>query len=157
RLLSAPAALVSEPAERARDWGEAPSTIDFVGRSVELDLLRHWVLVEQCRLVALLGMGGIGKTTVAARLAQTVAPSFDQVYWRSLRTAPPVDHWLAGAIAFLSGQQLVPPHPNRKRSARCCNCCVSVGACWFSTMPRRCSSPGSKMVAIARGWTAMAA
>ena len=43
-----------------------------------------WVLEERCRLVAVLGMGGIGKTSLAARLAQDVAPSFERVYWRSL-------------------------------------------------------------------------
>jgi hypothetical protein len=54
--------------ERAQDWGEAPDTMDFVGRSDELDLLRHWVVEERSRLVAIHGMGGIGKTSVATRL-----------------------------------------------------------------------------------------
>src|SRR5207253_2727958 len=60
------------------------------------------------RLVAILGMGGIGKTSLATRLAQEVAPDFECVYWRSLRDAPPVSDWLAGAIGFLSDQQVVP-------------------------------------------------
>jgi predicted ATPase len=54
-------------------------------------------------------MGGIGKTSLAARAAQMLAPSFERVYWRSLRNAPPVADWLAGAIAFLSDQLVVPP------------------------------------------------
>ncbi|WP_207714161.1 hypothetical protein [Scytonema sp. UIC 10036] len=33
----------------------------FYGRSAELVQLRKWVLEQQCRLVALLGIGGIGK------------------------------------------------------------------------------------------------
>jgi hypothetical protein len=96
-------------ADSAHDWGDAPDTTDFVGRTDELDLLRLWLLDERCRLLAVLGMGGIGKTSLAARLAQTVAPSFPRVYWRSLRNAPPVTEWLAGAIGFLSDHQLVPP------------------------------------------------
>src|SRR5438270_8616057 len=87
-LLAARAAPPS--VERAQDWGEATDTLGFVGRADELALLRRWVLDEGRRLIAILGMGGIGKTSLAARLAQDVAPSFERVYWRSLRDAQPV-------------------------------------------------------------------
>jgi DNA-binding XRE family transcriptional regulator len=87
----------STRAERAQDWGEAPDTLGFVGRDEELDLLRGWVLEERSRVVALLGFGGIGKTSLAARLGQLVAPKFERVYWRDLRNAPPVSEWLSGA------------------------------------------------------------
>ncbi len=54
-------------------------------------------------------MGGIGKTTLTARLARDLAQEFAVVYWRSLRNAPPVEEWLGGAIAALSaGQTIVP-------------------------------------------------
>jgi hypothetical protein len=78
--------------------------------------------VSACRLVAVLGMGGVGKT----KLAEEVAPSFERVYWRSLRDDLPTSDWLAGAIAFLSDQPLVPPQsrgavgawgPERRRGA----------------------------------------
>src|SRR5260370_33342162 len=39
--------------------------VDFVGRSRELATLRDWVLQDRCRLTAVLGMGGIGKTALA--------------------------------------------------------------------------------------------
>src|SRR5207302_4105375 len=103
------------PVERAQDWGEAPETLDFVGRADELALMRRWVLEERCRLVAILGMGGIGKTSLAARLAQDVAASFERVYWRSLRDALPTTQWLAGVIGFLSDQRVVPPEGEAAR------------------------------------------
>ena len=93
---------------RAHDWGEAPDTEGFVGRAKELELLRAWVLEDGCRVVAVLGFGGIGKTMLAARLAQQVAPRFERAYWRNMRNAPPVSEWLAGAIGFLSDQQTLP-------------------------------------------------
>jgi WD40 repeat protein len=95
--------------ERTQDWGDAPDTAAFVGRADELALAQRWVVDEQCRLLAILGIGGIGKTSLAARLAQMVAPGFERVYWRSLRNAPPVTEWLAGAIAFVSDQQMLAP------------------------------------------------
>ena len=104
-------------AERAQDWGEAPDTVGFVGRTEELELLRGWVLEERCRLVAVLGFGGIGKTMLAAWAAQKVAPSFERVYWRSLRNAPPVTEWLASAIGFLSAHEVTPPPSGLERIA----------------------------------------
>src|SRR5207253_1864715 len=43
-----------------------------------------------CRLVALLGMGGIGKSMLASLLGSRLASQFEAVLWRSLRDAPPV-------------------------------------------------------------------
>src|SRR5215471_8990899 len=72
-----------EVSGRARHyhWGEAPEVTTFLGRAVEHRLLNHWLLDQECRVIAILGLGGIGKTLLATRLAHDVAPDFDYVYW----------------------------------------------------------------------------
>ena len=83
------------------DWGEAPNTSVFYGRSMELYLLRHWVLEEGCRLVALLGIGGIGKSSLAVKLGLQVQAEFEVVVWRSLQNAPPVEESLTSILQFV--------------------------------------------------------
>jgi transcriptional regulator with XRE-family HTH domain len=94
---------------------EAPDASTFYGRTQELATLSRWLLVDRCRLIAVLGMGGIGKTHLAARLRRAVAPQFAAVYWRSLRDAPSVEEWLAGAIAALSAARAIPPDGSAAR------------------------------------------
>ncbi len=96
------AALTPPPTWGWYDWGEAPAAPLVRGRAAELATLARWVREEDCRVAQVLGPGGIGKTTLAARLARDLAPAFAVVYWRSLRDATPPEEWLAGAIAALS-------------------------------------------------------
>jgi WD40 repeat protein len=91
------------------DWGEAPDILGFQGRRQEFSTLRDWLLVDRCRVIALVGMGGVGKTALAARVSRELAPEFDVVLWRSLRNAPTLNDWLHHAIRLLSDQRQVPP------------------------------------------------
>ncbi len=90
---------------RRADWGEAMDVTSFYGRELELATLEQWVLSDRCRLVALLGMGGIGKTTLSIKFAHQVAPHFEFVFWRSIRNAPPLEEILADCLQTLSEQQ----------------------------------------------------
>jgi WD40 repeat protein/transcriptional regulator with XRE-family HTH domain len=114
-----PASLGSQPPipRSPVDWGDAPEVSSFYGREAELALLTKWLLAQRCRVVSLLGMGGIGKTSLAAKLVKEAAPHFERAYWRSLRDAPPPGEWLGGAISFLSDQQVVPPAADSERLA----------------------------------------
>ncbi|WP_414585538.1 NB-ARC domain-containing protein [Scytonema sp. PCC 10023] len=89
-----------------QDWGEAPSIHSvFYGRKIELSTLKQWIVKDNCLLVALLGMGGIGKTTLSVKLADEVKNKFEYFIWRSLRNAPPIEEMLANLIRFLSNEQ----------------------------------------------------
>jgi WD40 repeat protein/transcriptional regulator with XRE-family HTH domain len=87
------------------DWGEAPDISSFYGRRDELDTLTEWVISQRCRAVAILGLGGIGKTSAVTKLVHNIAPHFACIFWRSLANALPFDEWLTAAIYFLSAQQ----------------------------------------------------
>jgi transcriptional regulator with XRE-family HTH domain len=53
----------TRPASGPRvDWGNALSVPIFCGREEEQTLLFQWVVQERCRVVSILGMGGIGKS-----------------------------------------------------------------------------------------------
>lgn len=88
------------------DWGDAPNAATFYGRDQQLAELEQWVVSDRCQVVALLGIGGIGKTTLAVKLAQTVAPQFERVIWRSLRNAPPLRELLADVLRLLAEEPL---------------------------------------------------
>ena len=83
------------------DWDDAPDMDVFYGRQVELARLEQWMIGDHCRLVEVLGIGGIGKTRLAVRAAQQVRNSFERVIWRSLVNAPRTHDLLAECIGFL--------------------------------------------------------
>ena len=74
----------------------------FQGRQDEVHQLRQWLTADQCRVVAVLGMGGIGKTALATFVAANVQEQFAAVIWRSLRNAPPLAELLRQWIQVLS-------------------------------------------------------
>lgn len=71
-----------------KDWGEAPDISSFYGRVEELCTLDRWIRQEECRLVCLWGMGGMGKTALSRQFAATTQGDFDYLFWRSLRNRP---------------------------------------------------------------------
>jgi WD40 repeat protein len=85
------------------DWGEAIDVSRFYGRHDDLQTLTHWVLDSNCRLVSIIGLGGIGKTALAIKLAEQVQPKFESLIWRSLRHLPTPDNLLQEILSVLTG------------------------------------------------------
>src|SRR5438034_1210764 len=84
------------------DWVGALDVSHFAGREVEVAELSQWIVQERCRLVSVLGMGGIGKSMLASFLGLRLAPHFEAVLWRSVRDAPSCEELVADCITFFS-------------------------------------------------------
>jgi predicted ATPase len=71
----------NETRQLHRSLGAAKATgaEDFVGRSAELRQLTAVLAQEDCRLVTIIGSGGIGKSRLVQQLLPALAASFDSV------------------------------------------------------------------------------
>ena len=76
----------------------------FVGRQMELRRIERALTRPERdrRLVLITGMGGMGKSTLAARAAQRCAPSFAAAYAVKCESAPPLEQILIELGAFLT-------------------------------------------------------
>ncbi len=88
-----------------QNWGEAADVAIFYDRAAEITQLEQWIVEEQCRLVAILGTVGVGKTSLAVKLAHQIQDHFNYLIWKNLADAPSVEELLAQIIDFLSDRQ----------------------------------------------------
>ena len=80
---------------------------DFYGRTEEIATLTNWCVVERCRLLLLIGMGGMGKTTLAGEIATQLSGKFDRIIWRSLVNTPPIRVLCSDLLQALAPQALL--------------------------------------------------
>ena len=97
----------SAPSSKANvaDWGEAPNIQTFYGRTEELAKLEKWIVGDRCHLLAICGMGGIGKTALAVKMVENIQSNFDCLIWRSLRGAQPTTQLISDLLQFLNHSQ----------------------------------------------------
>jgi WD40 repeat protein/transcriptional regulator with XRE-family HTH domain len=88
------------------DWDEAPHVTHVHGREREREVLAGWLEDRACRVVAIVGMGGIGKTTLATVVARETEGKFAAVFWRSLHNVPPLEPVLQQCLRAISAQPL---------------------------------------------------
>jgi DNA-binding CsgD family transcriptional regulator len=117
-------------------WSQAPDVSVFYGRTDELVTLKEWILNDHCRLIALLGIAGIGKTALSVKLAKQIQDEFEVVIWRSLRQAPTIQDVMAVLIRSLSNQQdTVLPETVEGRISWLIDYFRSTAVWWYWTVP----------------------
>lgn len=94
------------------DLSDAPKIFTFYDRTSELTTLKQWILHENTRLIAILGIVGIGKTALAVHLVEQIKHEFDFIIWRSLATSPPLSILQTNIIQFFSRGGAPVPAPN---------------------------------------------
>jgi hypothetical protein len=80
---------------------DAPAIAKFYHRTCELTTLENWIIQKQCRLVAILGISGTGKSAIARHLIPQIQTQFDCIFWHSLRTSPPLETTIKKLIEFI--------------------------------------------------------
>ncbi len=103
---------------RPEEWSDAPDITVARGRTEEIALVRQWIEKDDCRLIGIFGIGGIGKTLLAAQVAHLLRSSFKRVYWLSLRTAPQLPQLLSDCLQFLLNQpeEMLPTTVNKRNA-----------------------------------------
>ena len=104
------------PKQPQIDLGDAPEIFKFFDRTSELSTLENWTTVDRTRLIALLGISGIGKTTLSLRLIDEIKTQFDCVIYRSLRFSPTLDATLTNLLQIFSQTSEIPPKTDTKIS-----------------------------------------
>jgi hypothetical protein len=85
------------------DLDTAPEITGFYGRTDELNTLKTWLIQDSHRIITLVGIIGIGKTTLAIKLIEQIQRQFEYIVYRSLRYCPTIDNFLTDLLqSFIS-------------------------------------------------------
>ncbi|MEB3883439.1 ATP-binding protein [Lyngbya sp. CCY1209] len=95
------------------DLSDAPEVLKCYGRDEELSILKRWVVSEEndprnngnnncAKIVAILGVSGMGKTTLAISLAEEIKSNFNFIIYRDLSFSPTLETILNQLLKIFS-------------------------------------------------------
>lgn len=88
-----------------QDLSEMPDLGGFYGRIYELETLKTWIIKEQCRLIAITGISGMGKTALGVQLVQQIKDEFEFVIWCNFDPSRTLAEFQTNLISFFSQSQ----------------------------------------------------
>lgn len=90
------------------DLGDAPEIFSFFDRTPQLTTLENWITQDRTSLIALLGISGIGKTTLSLHLIDQIKTQFDYIIYRSLHFSPTLEKYLPKILKIFSESSEIP-------------------------------------------------
>ena len=91
-----------QPETPHQDLSEMPELGAFYDRTPELQTLTNWILQQHSHLIALTGISGIGKTSLAVQLVQQIKNQFDYIIWRTINVSHTLDEFQQELIQLFS-------------------------------------------------------
>lgn len=102
-----------------RDWAGSPPTLicSWAGRASWSAWTRLWRVRAGRLVVAVHGLGGVGKSTLAARFAHLHADRYAPVWWTNADSSAAIDTGLADPATALAPQTAELPSEQRAELA----------------------------------------
>jgi len=97
----------------AIEWKEAPVVGTFFDRASALTQVQDWLTKERLPLMAILGMGGVGKSVFAVKVVESIAQHYDYILWRnlSLHSLPSLSTLITDLITHFRSSQEIENNP----------------------------------------------
>ena len=87
---------------RYHDLTLAPKITHFYGRETELQTLSHWLKNQNTRLISILGLPGIGKTTLVKYFIDLNLQNFDVIIWKSIKFSHSLDNIITEILTVIN-------------------------------------------------------
>jgi ABC-type cobalamin/Fe3+-siderophores transport system ATPase subunit len=82
----------------------APKITHFYGRETELQTLSHWLINQNTRLISILGLPGIGKTTLVKKFVDLNLQNFNIIIWKNIKLSDSLDSIIAEIFKAINSE-----------------------------------------------------